>query len=171
MNSFKLYVSLPGGSVVKICLQCRRPGFYPWVEKIPWRRAWQPTPVLLSRESHGQRLWWAAVHRVAQSHTWLMWLSGCSSKFYVITFLWICDSSSPWYSYHLWEMYLHFFHFYFHLLGFIFLLFSGIVDLQCYVNLCYTMKWFSYTHIYIFFSILSIMVYHRILNIVLCTIE
>jgi len=27
----------------------------PWVEKIPWRRAWHPTPVFLPRESHGQR--------------------------------------------------------------------------------------------------------------------
>ena len=27
----------------------------PWVGKIPWRREWQPTPVLLSGESHGQR--------------------------------------------------------------------------------------------------------------------
>ena len=26
-----------------------------WVGKIPWRRAWQPTPVLLPGESHGQR--------------------------------------------------------------------------------------------------------------------
>ena len=26
-----------------------------WVRKIPWRRAWQPTPVLLPGESHGQR--------------------------------------------------------------------------------------------------------------------
>ena len=25
------------------------------VEKIPWRRAWQPTPVFLPRESRGQR--------------------------------------------------------------------------------------------------------------------
>ena len=25
-----------------------------WVGKIPWRRAWQRTPVLLPRESHGQ---------------------------------------------------------------------------------------------------------------------
>ena len=27
----------------------------PWVGKIPWRRAWQPTPVLLPGESHGQK--------------------------------------------------------------------------------------------------------------------
>ena len=36
-------------------LQCRRPGFDPWVEKMPWRRAQQPTPVLSPGESHGQR--------------------------------------------------------------------------------------------------------------------
>ena len=27
----------------------------PWVGKIPWRRKWQPTPVFLPGESHGQR--------------------------------------------------------------------------------------------------------------------
>ena len=26
-----------------------------WVRKIPWRRLWQPTPVFLSGQSHGQR--------------------------------------------------------------------------------------------------------------------
>ena len=39
----------------RICMQLRRPGFDPWVRKIPWRRAWQPTPVFLPGESHGQR--------------------------------------------------------------------------------------------------------------------
>ena len=34
--------------------QCRRQGFHPWVRKIPWRRKWQPTPVFLPGESHGQ---------------------------------------------------------------------------------------------------------------------
>ena len=29
--------------------------FNPWVGKIPWRREWQPTPVFLPGESHGQR--------------------------------------------------------------------------------------------------------------------
>ena len=28
----------------------------PWVGKIPWRRAWQHTPVFLSGEFHGQRI-------------------------------------------------------------------------------------------------------------------
>ena len=32
-----------------------RPGFDPWVGKIPWRRTWQPTPVFLPEESHGWR--------------------------------------------------------------------------------------------------------------------
>ena len=32
---------------VWICLQCRRPGFNPWVGKIPWKREWQPAPVFL----------------------------------------------------------------------------------------------------------------------------
>ena len=29
--------------------------FNPWVRKIPWRREWQPTPVFLPGEFHGQR--------------------------------------------------------------------------------------------------------------------
>ena len=29
--------------------------FDPWVRKTPWRRPWQPTPVFLPGESHGQR--------------------------------------------------------------------------------------------------------------------
>ena len=29
--------------------------FSPQVRKIPWRRTWQPTPVFLPGESHGQR--------------------------------------------------------------------------------------------------------------------
>ena len=33
----------------------KRPRFDPWVKKIPWRRAWQLTPVFLPGEFHGQR--------------------------------------------------------------------------------------------------------------------
>ena len=36
-------------------LQCKRPGFDPWVGKFPWRRKWQPTAVLLLGEFHGQK--------------------------------------------------------------------------------------------------------------------
>ena len=49
----------------------KRWGFDPWVGKIPWRRAWQPTPVFLPGESHGQRRWWATVHGVSKSQAWL----------------------------------------------------------------------------------------------------
>ena len=36
--------------------QCRRCRFYPCIGKMPWRRKWQPTPVLfLPGEFHGQR--------------------------------------------------------------------------------------------------------------------
>ena len=34
--------------------QCRRCGFSAWVRKILWRRKWQPTPVFLPEEYHGQ---------------------------------------------------------------------------------------------------------------------
>ena len=49
----------PDGSEVKasacVSLQHGRPGFNPWVRKIPWRRKRQPTPVFLPGESHGWR--------------------------------------------------------------------------------------------------------------------
>ena len=54
-----LHQGFPGGASDKESTwQCRRlrsPGFDPWVRKISWRRAWQPTPVFLPGESHGQR--------------------------------------------------------------------------------------------------------------------
>ena len=50
---------VPGGTSGKepTC-QCRRHkrcGFDSWVGKIFWKKAWQPTPVFLPGESHGQR--------------------------------------------------------------------------------------------------------------------
>ena len=42
-------VSLTGASgkePICQCRVCKRQGFDPWVWKIPWSRAWQPTPVL-----------------------------------------------------------------------------------------------------------------------------
>ena len=60
-KSFK-HVCLKGLSPMaqqgRVCLLCRghrRLGLDPWVGKIPWRRAWQPTPVFLPEKSHGQR--------------------------------------------------------------------------------------------------------------------
>ena len=46
-------IGFPGGSVVKNPLAMQRHGFHPWVEKFPWRRKWQPTPVFFPRKSHG----------------------------------------------------------------------------------------------------------------------
>ena len=39
----------------RICLQCGRPEFHPWLGKIPWIREWLHTPVFLPGEFHGQR--------------------------------------------------------------------------------------------------------------------
>ena len=41
--------------MIKHLSAVRRPGFDPWVGKMPWRRKWQPTPVLLPGKSHGWR--------------------------------------------------------------------------------------------------------------------
>ena len=37
------------------CRRHKRRESDPWLRKIPWRRAWQPAPVFLPEESHGQR--------------------------------------------------------------------------------------------------------------------
>ena len=49
----------------------KRHKFDRWVGKIPWRKAWQPTPVFLPGESYGQRSLAGAAHRVTQSQTLL----------------------------------------------------------------------------------------------------
>ena len=50
------YCDFPGGSDgTSVCLQCGRPGFDPLVRKIPWRRKWQSTLVLLPGKSYGWR--------------------------------------------------------------------------------------------------------------------
>ena len=40
---------------LRIGLHCRRPGYDPWVGKIPWRRECLPTPAFWPGEFHGQR--------------------------------------------------------------------------------------------------------------------
>ena len=50
------HTGFPGGSVIKkSAWQCSRLGLYLWVEKIPWSWKWQPTPLFLPGQSHGQR--------------------------------------------------------------------------------------------------------------------
>ena len=54
-----MYLGFSGGSVVKnppaSSGDGKRCGLDPWVGKIPWRSKWQPTPVFLPGEFHGQR--------------------------------------------------------------------------------------------------------------------
>ena len=58
MQILHITLGFPGGpNGNEPACQCRRHkrhGFHPWVGKIPWRRAWQSTPVFLPGESHGQ---------------------------------------------------------------------------------------------------------------------
>ena len=54
------YTGFPGGTGGKgptcQCREHKRHKFNPWVQKTPWRRAWQPTPAFLPGEAlHGQR--------------------------------------------------------------------------------------------------------------------
>ena len=53
-----IYPGTCGTSGKELAYQCRRLnnfGFDTWVGKIPWRRAWQPTPIFLPEKSHGQK--------------------------------------------------------------------------------------------------------------------
>ena len=54
-----LFLNQPGDASSKEptfqCRRCKRHGFNPWVGKMPWKRARQPTPILLPGESHGHR--------------------------------------------------------------------------------------------------------------------
>ena len=54
-----IFMGFPAGASGKEptcqCRRHKRHRFDPWVGKTPWRRAWQPTPVVSPRESAGQR--------------------------------------------------------------------------------------------------------------------
>ena len=49
----KTVVGFPGSSAEIIHKQCGRPGFDPWVGKIPWSKEWLPTPEFWPGEFHG----------------------------------------------------------------------------------------------------------------------
>ena len=52
----KIVFSVPSWlSAKESACQCKRPGFDPWVGKVPWRCRWQPTSVFLPGKSHGLR--------------------------------------------------------------------------------------------------------------------
>ena len=55
---FWLFLNPDGTTGKELACQYRihkRHGFDPWVRKILWWRAWQPAPIFLPGESHGQR--------------------------------------------------------------------------------------------------------------------
>ena len=76
--------------------------FDPLVRKIPWRRAWQPTPVFLPGESHGQNSLagyspWG--HKESDTTEWLTQLAICFTPGSVYTSMplsqFILPSPSP----------------------------------------------------------------------------
>ena len=56
----------------RICLQCGRPWFDPWVEKIPWRRERLPIPIFWLGEFHGLYSPWG--HQES-GHNWVTFTS------------------------------------------------------------------------------------------------
>ena len=54
-HTFKQLVYTLAAQMVKGLPAVWRPGFDPWVGKMPWRRKWQSTPVFLPGKSHGWR--------------------------------------------------------------------------------------------------------------------
>ena len=89
-----IYVGFSGGAYGKEpncqCRRHRRCGVWwsdSWVRKMPWRRAWPPTPVFLHGESPctepGRGV--AIVHRITQSQTWLKRL-GMHTAFWAVSY-------------------------------------------------------------------------------------
>ena len=54
-QTMKVKINTWALTLKSVCLQCERPGFDPWVRKIPWRREQLPTPVFWPGELDGQR--------------------------------------------------------------------------------------------------------------------
>ena len=61
-------LGFPGGTCLSV-QEMARNGFNPCIGKIPWRRAWQPTPVFSPTESQDRGAWQTTVHGVAMSQT------------------------------------------------------------------------------------------------------
>ena len=66
---------VPGGACGREstcqCRRHRRCGFDSLVGKVPWRRAWQPTPIFFPENPMERGTWWATLHRVSNSWTQL----------------------------------------------------------------------------------------------------
>ena len=107
------HVGFPDGSAGKEpayqCRRIKRHEFISWVRKVPWRRKWQPIPVFLPGKSMDTGEWWATVHGVTKSWTWLSVRMHARTHthththtlFHNIHFLVpILSSGSSWYNFH-----------------------------------------------------------------------
>ena len=90
-------ISFPGGSEDKVsACNAQGPGSIPGLERFPWRRKWQPTPIFLPGESHGQRSlagYSPQGHRVG--HDWATSLS-LSLLLRYIYLCYILSQFNPW---------------------------------------------------------------------------
>ena len=71
-----LCMGFPGGSAGRVRLQWGRPGFYPWVGKIPWRRERLLTPILWPGEFHRLYSRWGC--KELDTSEWLSLSSLCN---------------------------------------------------------------------------------------------
>ena len=63
-----IYMGFLGGSDGRVCLQCKKHRFDPWVRKIPWKREWQSTLVVSSGNLMDGGTWKATIHGVTNSN-------------------------------------------------------------------------------------------------------
>ena len=61
--------------VERICLQCRRLGFDPWVRMILWGREWLPTQYSCLGNPMDRRVWQATVHGGRKESDIKQWLT------------------------------------------------------------------------------------------------
>ena len=128
-----------------------------WVRKIPWRREWQPTPIFLPGESHGQRNLagyspsgrkeWDTTEQLTltymQSKTRHKWIHLQNRKRLTDTEnrLWLPRGWAVWGRGMDWE---------FGVSGCgVFIFNWRIIASQCYIGFCCTTMWVSYKHIHI----------------------
>ena len=79
-HTHRVIWDFPEASGEESACQCRRLnrcGFSPLVGKIPWRRKWQPSPVFLPGEPHGQRCMvgyspWGHKELDTTEHVWML---------------------------------------------------------------------------------------------------
>ena len=83
LHFIEYLMGFPGGAVVKIHLPMqktqKRLESDPWVEKIPWRRAWNPLQYSCLENPMDRGAWRAGVQGVAKSPTWLSTVRICCS--------------------------------------------------------------------------------------------